>query len=692
MSTKYIKKKSIRKRRAKKRIVKRPLRLHVDIRGRFVIRNGRKSYIKSKKSNKQIAKNLIRSKDKYLESSGFNGETNPNFAKLKQINDDRFKLLTLENKKDDLTEVKKKLDNLLMPPTSLPALPAPPPPIGLLPGPESFPIFNDPASSFINVDSSIQKGNKGLARHIKGLNEIISIQGNRIGAEISNNYNLHSKAIQNLHNNFDELSKTIIDNEKKKIDDEKLKKIEKENKKYRKKLEKEEQESKQAVTNITSRLRDKYKVEEQYQAELKKVTEKNKKKNEETISKLNSEHEENIRKALEESQKQVAELTKKIEDTETKRLIDKSNFDNEMERSKKRAENIKLEEDKQMNENLVNIDNFVSNIVEDNDFFDRKEKTGKKIKKRTISDEFQDIGIKPATKKDKQYYQDRDKQKFTKSTKSTKSTKPIIIIAPEEEEYNLPEEEEDNLEEISMSDLENEDEDEDEDNIIKSINSRANEIMQKDARIGEKKAYNMAKDELASTAAETFKEVDRRKTAKSSKREAKEILKDYGAGHEINSGLSNIDINKIMRPYAKYGWSGCVASNEIKRLKIRPIMSFIANTEPDSQPGLHWVAVFIDTIHNKCVEFYDSFAGVPPTQIIEGIQYIIRKIRPSVYLKFKTNEIIDQRSNSTTCGWFAIMFLFNRYNGVSFMDATHFKDITQAEQEARKLAHSFGYI
>jgi len=45
------------------------------------------------------------------------------------------------------------------------------------------------------------------------------------------------------------------------------------------------------------------------------------------------------------------------------------------------------------------------------------------------------------------------------------------------------------------------------------------------------------------------------------------------------------------------------------------LIEFIINTEPNSEPGQHWQAVYIDARPegDQSVEFYDSY-GDPPTE------------------------------------------------------------------------------
>ena len=83
--------------------------------------------------------------------------------------------------------------------------------------------------------------------------------------------------------------------------------------------------------------------------------------------------------------------------------------------------------------------------------------------------------------------------------------------------------------------------------------------------------------------------------------------------------------------------------------------SFIANTQPSGTRGEHWVAMFINK--EGYGDYFCSF-GVPPLQ---------------VFVTFMNNETFDwnystkiiQNTLSTTCGQYALFFLFCRGHGLS---------------------------
>src|ERR1700678_2160238 len=115
------------------------------------------------------------------------------------------------------------------------------------------------------------------------------------------------------------------------------------------------------------------------------------------------------------------------------------------------------------------------------------------------------------------------------------------------------------------------------------------------------------------------------------------------------------------------------------------------NLDKSNQSGSHWVSVFIDPTKDKSLEYYDSFGDQPS----KDIKYVINKMHPDTYLKFKVNHIVQQSAKSNNCGIFAAKFLMDRFENYPFKDCTKFNDVKYGEETANKLKkqwHKFGYI
>jgi Ulp1 family protease len=119
------------------------------------------------------------------------------------------------------------------------------------------------------------------------------------------------------------------------------------------------------------------------------------------------------------------------------------------------------------------------------------------------------------------------------------------------------------------------------------------------------------------------------------------------------------------------------------------------NLDKSNQPGSHWVAVYIDALKDKAIEYYDSYGRDPPKQFLKQLKALIEKIRPDTYLKLKINKVVDQRANSNTCGFHSIKFLLDRYANKPWKECTGWSNISKAEKDAyrmKKKYKKFGYI
>ena len=82
-------------------------------------------------------------------------------------------------------------------------------------------------------------------------------------------------------------------------------------------------------------------------------------------------------------------------------------------------------------------------------------------------------------------------------------------------------------------------------------------------------------------------------------------------------------------------------------------------------------------------------------EFMHNIKYVIDKIKPDTYLKFKVNRVVQQSAKSSNCGLFSMKFLTDRFEGYPFKDCTKYNDVKAGEKMANKLKkkfHKFGYI
>lgn len=163
---------------------------------------------------------------------------------------------------------------------------------------------------------------------------------------------------------------------------------------------------------------------------------------------------------------------------------------------------------------------------------------------------------------------------------------------------------------------------------------------------------------------------------------------------QVMKGLFNDQIDNIMKKYKSF--LGTISRDEVDT-KIIPQLKegmkgcYIQNLDPSYKSGSHWCAIFFDPVDSKSIEWYDSFARACPDDIRQQLKQIAKIIAPHEYLKLKINHIVDQRSNSESCGYLCIIFLKRRLSGQDFSKATHYSSINDAEKKALQLKQQVGY-
>lgn len=164
-----------------------------------------------------------------------------------------------------------------------------------------------------------------------------------------------------------------------------------------------------------------------------------------------------------------------------------------------------------------------------------------------------------------------------------------------------------------------------------------------------------------------------------------------------NDGISNIDLDKIMKPYGSE-WLGCYSCDEMDKLKdkIKPRSrgSAIINTSPSNSEGEHWVCTYWDVRDkpeaSQSIEFFDSYGDDPDPMIDEGIKRIAEKLDGGKYLKYKINSVKFQGEKKGTgldsgnCGYHCLRFLADRFRGRNFQEASGFDNSVKGEEHVEK--------
>lgn len=91
--------------------------------------------------------------------------------------------------------------------------------------------------------------------------------------------------------------------------------------------------------------------------------------------------------------------------------------------------------------------------------------------------------------------------------------------------------------------------------------------------------------------------------------------------------------------------------------KVRLPGSYIVNTDKSTQPGKHWVAIYLTG--EGTAEYFDSY-GLPPLQA---------DVRAKLTLcsdKIKYNDYQLQGTTTTVCGHYCLLYCLMRARGCSF--------------------------
>jgi hypothetical protein len=172
--------------------------------------------------------------------------------------------------------------------------------------------------------------------------------------------------------------------------------------------------------------------------------------------------------------------------------------------------------------------------------------------------------------------------------------------------------------------------------------------------------------------------------------------KQEGKGNK-SGGLYSDQIDRIMKRYKDY--FGAIPRDGIMKyilpyVKPKRRLGFIMNLGKEGTKGYHWVAVFIDPVKYKSVEYYDSYGKPCPRDILKDLKIIVDYLKTDDLLKFKENLIKEQSATSVNCGFFATKFLIDRFKGISFDETTGFKvkeksTVRKSEKEIQQWKKQF---
>lgn len=173
-----------------------------------------------------------------------------------------------------------------------------------------------------------------------------------------------------------------------------------------------------------------------------------------------------------------------------------------------------------------------------------------------------------------------------------------------------------------------------------------------------------------------------------------DLMSGRGKNTSLMVGLFNDQIDDMLRKYPHY--VGCCSRDEIHKINLNDgVGGFIYNTVPSDKPTDkegHWRAIYINVDDDKSIDHYDSFGEPAEQDIQEQVKQLLESYNLPYYLKWKDNKIINQRSNSSNCGWFCINFLQDRFEGIPFIDSTGFSTVMKSENKIKGLKKKFNYL
>ena len=168
-----------------------------------------------------------------------------------------------------------------------------------------------------------------------------------------------------------------------------------------------------------------------------------------------------------------------------------------------------------------------------------------------------------------------------------------------------------------------------------------------------------------------------------------------GANGKIEGGMYNDEIEDIMKSHKSF--KGAIAADKIPDIQPARAVSFVINKDKTGEPGSHWCGVYLDSVLDKEVCYYDPLGNPPSAEVVRDLKDLVRRINPKHQLKFKINTMKNQRNDTDTCAWQSMRFIKDMIAGKTFKEATgycdeHKNNTDHFEKKAVKLANKFGYI
>ena len=129
--------------------------------------------------------------------------------------------------------------------------------------------------------------------------------------------------------------------------------------------------------------------------------------------------------------------------------------------------------------------------------------------------------------------------------------------------------------------------------------------------------------------------------------------------------MNTTQLERVMGsdPFGKQQFRGVYAADQLPRKVTQYPSAYIANTDPASMPGTHWVAFYF--INKEKSEFFDSY-GNPPDFYGKNFEQFLKNNSSHWTFNHKTLQSLT----SKVCGQFCLFYLLHRCRRISNSNIT----------------------
>jgi len=148
-----------------------------------------------------------------------------------------------------------------------------------------------------------------------------------------------------------------------------------------------------------------------------------------------------------------------------------------------------------------------------------------------------------------------------------------------------------------------------------------------------------------------------------------EVAKQY---EEVDPAFKMIAPTPIDYNTKPQNESGKCVSEELCNFDLKKWMNMgkykfgiVFNLDKHTEPGSHWVSVWID-VHNQNIVYFDSAANKLPKEIknfIEMVELQGKTLHPSIDFKIYQNGSHAHQKSNTECGMYSLFFIITMLTG-----------------------------